>query len=128
MIEVYIDAASQGNPGPSGGGIIIKGSGIYEEFGVPLGNLSNHDAEFLTFLKALEICKEKGFNIVSFRSDSQIVCDSVEKEFVKNDNFKPYLAKALPIIKSFDLFFIKWISSKDNKKADQLARAAIHKN
>lgn len=32
MIEVYIDGASAGNPGPSGAGIFIKGNGTAENF------------------------------------------------------------------------------------------------
>lgn len=127
LVEIYIDAASQGNPGPSGGGILFKGNGIYEEYSLSLGVLSNHEAEFSTFLHALRLCKEKGYKSVSFRTDSQIVSDSVEKQFVKKQEYKKYLEAALQIIQEFDLFFMKWIPSKDNKQADKLARSAIHK-
>ena len=128
MIEVYIDGASNGNPGMSGAGIVIKGPSIYEEYSIPLGTMNNHQAEFHALVKALEICKQKNYKVVSFRTDSKIVCDSVEKEYVKNEDFKPLLGKALTLIKSYDLFFIKWIPGNTNRKADQLARNAIHKN
>ncbi|MDQ0155145.1 reverse transcriptase-like protein [Robertmurraya andreesenii] len=128
MIEVYIDGASAGNPGPSGAGIFIKGNGILENYSIPLGVMSNHEAEFSCLIKALGICLEKGYRIVSFRTDSELVNRSLEKEFVKNAAYKPFLEEALHLRGEFDLFFMKWIPSAENKMADQLARAGIHKN
>lgn len=128
MIEVYIDGASAGNPGPSGAGIFIKGHGSAEKYSIPLGIMSNHDAEYHAFIKALEICLEKGYMAVSFRTDSQLVNRAVEKEFVKNRQFVPLLEEALTLTKKFDLFFMKWIPSNENKSADELARLAIRQN
>ncbi len=128
MVEVLIDAASKGNPGPSGGGIVIKGNGYFEEFSFPLGEMGNHEAEFFVFVKALEICLEKGFRSAYFRTDSKIVADSVEKQYVKNAEFKRYLEKASELIEEFDLFFIKWVPSSENKTADELARQGIRLN
>ncbi|WML47760.1 reverse transcriptase-like protein [Neobacillus sp. PS3-34] len=128
MIEVYIDGASAGNPGPSGAGIFIKGHGSADRYSLPLGIMSNHEAEFHAFIKALEICLENGYSVVSFRTDSELVNRAVEKEFAKNKNFAPLLEKALDLTKKFDLFFMKWIPSLENKMADELARLAIRKN
>jgi ribonuclease HI len=130
LIEVYIDGASAGNPGPSGAGIFIKGNGTAEQFSYPLGTMSNHEAEYHAFIKALELCLEKGYSgsVVSFRTDSKLVNNAVEKEFVKNNLYSPLLEKALQLSKQFDLFFMKWIPSIENKVADELARQAIRKN
>jgi ribonuclease HI len=130
LIEIYIDGASAGNPGPSGAGIFIKGNGTAEKYSIPLGTMSNHEAEYHAFIKALEICLEKGYSksVVSFRTDSQLVNNAVEKEFVKNKLYLPLFEKALHLYKQFDLFFMKWIPSIENKTADELARLAIRKN
>ena len=130
LIEVYIDGASKGNPGPSGAGIFIKGNGITERYSIPLGSMSNHEAEYHAFIKALEICIDKGFqdSVLSFRTDSQLVNQAVEKEFVKNKLYTPLLEHALRLSKQIPLFFIKWIPSAENKAADDLARQAIQKN
>ncbi|MED1467978.1 reverse transcriptase-like protein [Bacillus salipaludis] len=130
MIEVYIDGASAGNPGPSGAGIFIKGQGTADKYSIPLGIMSNHEAEYHAFIKALEICLEKGYTntVVSFRTDSELVNKAVEKEFAKNKLYAPLLEKALQLSKEFDLFFMKWIPSIENKVADELARLAIRKN
>ncbi|MDQ0197588.1 reverse transcriptase-like protein [Neobacillus ginsengisoli] len=130
MIEVYIDGASAGNPGPSGAGIFIKGNGTVEKYSIPLGIMSNHEAEYHALIKALEICLDKGFSntLVSFRTDSELVNKAIEKEFVKNKLYIPLLETALQLSNKFDLFFIKWIPSIENKVADELARLAIRKN
>lgn len=130
LIEVYIDGASAGNPGPSGAGIFIKGQGTADKYSIPLGVMSNHEAEYHAFIKALEICLEKGYTntVVSFRTDSELVNKAVEKEFAKNKLYAPLLEKALQLSKRFDLFFMKWIPSIENKVADELARLAIRQN
>ncbi|MFO1444690.1 reverse transcriptase-like protein [Bacillus sp. Bva_UNVM-123] len=128
MIEVYIDGASAGNPGPSGAGIFIKNNGHVERFSIPLGEMENHQAEYWALIKALEICLEKKYQIVSFRTDSQAVNRAIEKEFVKNKTYEPLLERILSLSRQFDLFFIKWIPSSENKVADELAKTAIQKN
>jgi ribonuclease HI len=130
LIEVYIDGASAGNPGPSGAGIFIKGNGITEKYSIPLGIMSNHEAEYHSFIKALEICLEKGYqgSVLSFRTDSELVNRAIEKEFVKNKQYAPLLDQALHLSKQFPLFFMKWIPSAENKSADELARQGIRKN
>ncbi|MBD8004876.1 reverse transcriptase-like protein [Bacillus norwichensis] len=128
MIEVYIDGASAGNPGPSGIGIFIKNNGQVEKHSIPLGSLTNHEAEFWALIKAMEICRDHSYSIISVRSDSSLVVDSVENEFVRNKKYTPLLETVLRLSKSFDLFFIKWIPAKENKKADELAKKAIRMN
>lgn len=128
LIEVYIDGASAGNPGFSGAGIFIKNNGVVERHSIPLGMMDNHEAEYWALIKALEICLEKEYKIVSFRTDSQAVNRAIEKEFVKNKTYAPLLEKALFLSNQLELFFMKWIPSSENKVADELARAAIFKN
>ncbi|MRG84985.1 ribonuclease HI family protein [Salinibacillus xinjiangensis] len=127
MIEVYTDGASKGNPGVSGAGVYIKAQGDISEFSFPLGVLSNHEAEFMAVIKALEICKEYyPGEILSFRCDSKIVVDVVESDFTKNQTFIPYLEKIRTEISHFPHVFFKWIPEKKNPNADRLARKAIY--
>lgn len=128
MIEVYIDGASAGNPGPSGAGIFIKGHGDAERYSIPLGTMSNHEAEYYALIKGMEICLKNGYEVVSFRTDSELVNRAMEKEFAKNKQFAPLLEQALKLSEKFQLFFIKWIPSSQNKVADELARMAIRQN
>lgn len=128
MIDIQIDAAAKGNPGISGAGIVIRSDEGITEYSIPLGVYTNHEAEFLALLKALEICKKQFPNeILAVQTDSQIVVQAVENNYVKNPVFQPLLEKIVTIKEQFPLFFIKWIPNKQNKHADQLARAAIRK-
>ncbi len=106
MLEVYIDAASAGNPGPSGIGIFIKGEGHHIQISEFIGSANNHIAEFTALVRGLEEAQKLGSSLVSIRSDSKIVVASMEKEYVKNEEFKPFLEKALALADTFDLFFL----------------------
>lgn len=129
MIEVYTDAASRGNPGESGVGIVIKKEKRYEEYSFSVGVLTNHEAEFHAVIKALEICMEKYPNeVLSFRTDSKVVVDTIEKNHTKNKEFQPLLEEIRNLSHTFPLFFIKWIPEKDNKNADRLARKSIQQS
>ncbi|MGJ9457580.1 RNase H family protein [Oceanobacillus sp. CF4.6] len=126
MIIVYTDGASSGNPGWSGAGVYIQAGGSNYEYSFPLGMLSNHEAEFHAIIKALEICKESFPNeILSFRSDSKVVVDVIEKDVTKNKLFHPLLEIIRENYSAFPYFFIKWIPEKQNLHADVLARKAI---
>ncbi|GAA0485383.1 reverse transcriptase-like protein [Salinibacillus aidingensis] len=127
MIEVYTDGAARGNPGPAGVGIYIKAQGNKYEYSFSLDTtLSNHEAEFIAVIKALEICREQfPDEILSFRSDSKIVVDVIEADFTKNNVFQPLLNEIREKADPFPFFFIKWIPEKQNKHADELARKAI---
>jgi ribonuclease HI len=127
MIEVYTDGASIGNPGVSGAGIYIKANNQIYEYSIPLGQMSNHEAEFQAVIKALEICKQHfPEEILSFRTDSKVVVNVVEKNFTKNKTFHPLLEQIHATKRHFPLFFIKWIPDKDNINADRLAKEALH--
>lgn len=126
MLEVYIDGASAGNPGPSGIGIFIKGEGHQIRISEPIGMMDNHTAEFHALLRGLKEAQKLGSSLVSVRSDSKIVVSSIEKRYAKH--YAHFIDEALPLIDRFDLFFIKWIPDDQNKAADRLAREAILMN
>lgn len=127
MLEVYIDAASAGNPGPSAIGIYIKGEGHQVKISESVGITNNHIAEFMALIRGLQEAAKLSTGIISVRSDSKIVVSSIEKAFVKNDEYKKYLQQALTLMERFELFFIKWIPDSQNKAADALARQGIQK-
>lgn len=127
MFEVYTDGASTGSPGRAGAGIVIRYEGKTERFSIPLGEMDTHEAEFTAVIKALELCKERGAQTISLRSDSQTVVAAIEKEFIHKQQYKPLLLTILTMAEEFPLFFVKWIPTKQNK-ADQEAKNAIRAN
>lgn len=125
MLEVFIDGASAGNPGASGIGIFIKGEGKIIKISEVIEDTNNHVAEFKALVRGLEEVEKIGTDFVWMRSDSKIVVASIEKEYVKSEEYKPYLEAALALINTIPTFFIKWIPDKENRAADALARQAI---
>lgn len=125
MLEVYIDGASAGNPGLSGIGIYIKGEDNDVRISEPIEPTNNHHAEFQALVRGLEEASKLTTGMVSVRSDSTVVVRSMDKRFVKNEQYAPYLKQALKLADTFDFFFIKWIADATNKTADKLAREAI---
>ncbi|MDQ0176123.1 reverse transcriptase-like protein [Bacillus chungangensis] len=128
MIELYIDGASAGDSGWSGAGIFLKIHGSVKQYAIPIGLKDNHEAEYIALIKGLQICLEQKITSVSVRTDSQAVVSAIEKEYAKNEKYRLLLDEALALSKQFDLFFIKWIPSKQNKNADALAKKAIMLN
>lgn len=125
MLDIFIDGASAGNPGPSGIGIFIKGEGHLIKISEVIEDTNNHVAEFKALIRGLQEAKKLGTDFVWMRSDSKIVVSSIEKQYAKSEEFKPLLEEALQLIEQFPTFFIKWIPDKENRAADALARQAI---
>jgi len=126
MITIYTDGASRGNPGPSGAGIYIKTGKEDYRYIVPLGEMTNHEAEFHAVIFALEICQDKfPGEILSFRTDAKVVVDVVEKDYTGNADYQPLLDRIKELSKPFPYIFIKWIPDRDNINADELAKEAI---
>ncbi|WP_080873360.1 ribonuclease HI family protein [Oceanobacillus timonensis] len=127
MIQVYTDGATNMKIEKSGAGIYIKSGEKKLEYAVPLPYMSNHEAEFHAIIEALKICQTnfKG-EILSFRTDSKVAAEVVDKGKTKNKHFLPLLETIQAQTTDFPFLFIKWIPEKENHKADQLARKAIH--
>lgn len=127
MLELFIDGASAGYPGPSGIGIFIKGEGHTIKISEYIGETNNHIAEFTALVRGIEEALKLNNEMLWIRSDSKIVVASLEKQYVKKEEFKPYLERALALLEQFQLHFIKWIPDQENRAADALAREAIMK-
>src|SRR5699024_9536275 len=125
MIEVYTDGATNKTSKHSGVGIYLKLNGETISLSVPLPYVSNHDAEFLAVIKALEYCAEHyPHEIISIRTDSQIVVDLIENKQNNNKLFAAYMQKINALIDEFPYVFCKWIPNVENAHADKLAKDA----
>ncbi|EGO9009036.1 TPA: ribonuclease HI family protein [Enterococcus faecalis] len=129
MLRIYVDAATKGNPGESGGGIVYLTDQSRQQLHVPLGIVSNHEAEFKVLIEALKkaIANEDNQQTVLLHSDSKIVVQTIEKNYAKNEKYQPYLAEYQQLEKNFPLLLIKWLPESQNKAADMLARQALQK-
>lgn len=129
MIKAFIDASTKGNPGPSGGGIVLLTSQEQKQYHFPLPTLTNHQAEFEVFLHLLDMLMENNQNekTIMVYSDSKVLVSTVDKNYTRNLDFKDYLSTIQRKLPHFPLLILQWIPEKQNKGADNLARQGLQK-
>lgn len=129
MLKVFIDAATKGNPGLSGAGIVLIDAGKQTQISAPLPIMSNHEAEFASLILALEklIEREKNNQSILLYTDSKVVAQTIDKNFTNNEDFSPYLHRFNLLERKFPLLVVQWIPEAQNKGADNLARQGLQK-
>lgn len=130
MIKIFTDAAYQPKTRQAGLAIIINLEGRQKTYKIFLPEVyDNHQAEFIAIDQALKILEAENLlnNSLFFYSDSKIVVQSVEKAYVKEAQYQPYLQSILSRYQSLDLAFFQWLPEKENKGADALAKQALLK-
>lgn len=130
MIRMYTDAAVKGNPGPAGLGILILTGDEQIQLTRPLqGDWDNHLAEFSALLYGLTWLVENNLTheMTFCYTDSQIIAETINKSYTKNEHYQEYLKEILSLMDSFHLITVEWIPESKNKGADNLARQALQK-
>ncbi|SCB93993.1 ribonuclease HI family protein [Weissella bombi] len=126
LIKIYSDAASQGNPGRSGAGVVILYNGQQIQKHHYLGVMSNHEAEFAAAIWAFEELAKiaNSDDTIMYYADSKLVIDSIKKRYAKH--FSEPLSNLLAHQDQYELLIPNWIPEKQNHGAHQLAWQAIH--
>ncbi|WP_119326288.1 reverse transcriptase-like protein [Companilactobacillus musae] len=120
MIKLYTDAGLNTNLNLGVVAYVIRiNNNTYKE-ATQKNNADNHYLEFLALKMALKKIIEKHWNndILLIHSDSQIVIDSIDKNYSKH--YQPILDDILEELKAFPEYFAKHISDKDNGEAHGL--------
>lgn len=127
-VIIHCDGASRGNPGPAGAGYVLSSPGgqTIATGTVPLGEVTNNVAEYAALISALKEAHERGFDRVIVRSDSELMCRQLNREYrVKSDNLRPLYDEARDLLRRFEASRIEHISREENTEADTLANRAI---
>ena len=128
--HIYVDGASQGNPGLAGAGMVAfdeDGHEIWRD-SVHLGQMTNNMAEYEALVRALRKVGEPDGLPINVYTDSQLVAYQVLGKYrIKNEGLKPYLEEALRLMRSLAQVAIKYIPREGNKLADKLAKDAAAK-
>lgn len=130
-MQIFIDGAARGNPGPAGAGVFIKTDTqeLVKE-GFYLGEKTNNQAEYLAlalaayFLK--DIVKDKNQKVLII-SDSELLVKQINGQY-KISN--PILFKLKNFIDNLlkDInYSIKHVLRENNKIADKLANIGVDK-
>lgn len=127
MPQIYFDAASKGNPGESCCACVIITDDARHHFTSYLGEMDNHRAEWEALIFSIQHAMELEVGNALIYTDSKLIADSIDKDYVKNPTFKPYFELFKELERQFDLIFVKWIPRAQNKEANQLAQTALRK-
>ena len=128
-LEIYIDGASQGNPGHSGIGVVICKEGrAIKNISSYIGTATNNVAEYTALIYALEealLLKAKSLKI---NTDSQLLARQLNKVYkVRHAGIINLYNRVTRLLTGFEKVLINHIPREENRGADKLATEAIKK-
>ncbi len=126
--DLFVDGGSRGNPGPSGGGAVIKDpSGkVVKRLKKRLGLGTNNRAEYMALIMALEAARGLGAEKVRIFADSQLMVRQVTGRYrVKSPALQPLYRKVMALLAAFKDYRISHIPREKNSEADGLANEAM---
>lgn len=129
QLEIYIDGAAKGNPGPAGiGVVIVQGGEVLKNIANFIGNATNNVAEYTALIYALQEALLLKAESLKINTDSQLLCRQIKKEYkVKNANIRVLYNQALHLLSGFKEISLNHIARENNRGADKLANLAIKK-
>ncbi|MEK7310251.1 MAG: ribonuclease HI family protein [Planctomycetota bacterium] len=144
-IEVYIDGASRGNPGPSAVGIFIRESSGKEivRRGEYIGEVTNNVAEYTALIRALKYLLDHPEIIgtplrlrkklttaargITIYSDSELLVKQIKGDYrIRSENLIPLSIEARGLLKKIPAVEFNLIPREENKVADKLANKAMN--
>lgn len=127
-VNIFIDGASRGNPGPSGIGVVFcdDQNSVVKKLFKFIGNATNNIAEYSALIYAMQEALIDKYDDVKVKSDSELLTKQLTGEYkVKNENLRPYYDMFQHIARGFKKVEIISICRENNSIADKLANKAI---
>ncbi len=144
QVHLFTDGSCLGNPGPGGWAAILRlvSTGYERELSGAFANTTNNRMEMRAVLEGLAVLKEPCK--VEIYSDSQYVCNAIEKRWIYGWQKKNWMRKGNEPVKNKDLWLAIWpflFSHKitfhwvrghaghtENERCDVLARTAASRH
>jgi len=126
--DLFIDGASQGNPGPAGIGVVcLDGeSRPVRHFKHYLGETTNNVAEYLALIYALQEALQEGYTTVTVKTDSELLARQINGQYKVRDALLRLLHDlARHLIRGFRECRVVHIPRTQNTAADRLAAQAV---
>ncbi len=130
VIEVFIDGASKGNPGPAGIGVLILDENEHEisKISEKIEDTTNNVAEYRALLRAITECKKLNILSVRFYTDSQLLARQIKGRYkIKDEKLKPLYVKIRGKLLGFKNWEVIHIPREKNIIADKLANDSLKK-
>lgn len=127
VVEVSIDGASLGNPGPSGIGVVFHDGrgGAHRQLSKYVGETSNNVAEYLAFLYALEEARALGMAKLLVKTDSELLAKQITGSYkVRDATLRVLHDLARQMMRRFERCDVHHVAREFNHQADRLAGRA----
>jgi len=128
-LNVFIDGASRGNPGPAGLGVFAYTTSAAEPYfalGCSFYRYTNNVAEYAALALALHTIIQKGWKgPVHIHADSLLVVKQMNREFRVKDPLLIYWHQLANRLRSHVPCIITHVRRENNTHADTLANAGI---
>lgn len=126
-LELYIDGASKGNPGPAGIGVIIcKDGRVLKNISNFIGNATNNVAEYTALIFGLQEALILKAETVKINTDSQLLYRQLRKEYkIKSPNILGLYNQVAHLRSAFKDVSVNHIRRQGNRGADKLANLAV---
>ena len=125
MIKLYTDAATKGNPGPTGLGALILVGHQQFQLTSTLPQADNHQGEFVAARFGFDylIRHFPDEQTVLFYTDSRLLSDAIGKNYTKH--YQSQLEQLNQLLSQFTTVVTQWISERENHGAHNLANQAL---
>lgn len=126
-VHLYVDGASRGNPGPAAvGWVLVSGDGIVAEGAERIGRATNNQAEYAALIRGLEAARDRGYEEVHVRGDSELVVRQVTGAWeTRNPELRERRVDALELLGGFEEWSITHVPRELNERANDLAQGAL---
>lgn len=126
-LELYIDGASRGNPGPAGIGVVIcRDNQVIKNLSFFIGNTTNNVAEYTALIYALQEAMIQKADSIKINTDSQLLYKQIKKDYkIKDLKLINLYNQVQHLLSGFKTVDIKFIPRSQNRGADKLAKLAI---
>ena len=125
MIKIDTDAATKGNPGPTGLGVLILFNHQQYQLTKTVARADNHSGEFAAATFGFQyLCDHfAGEQTVLFYTDSRLLSDAIGKNYTKH--YQAQLATLNRLIDHFPTVVTQWVPDSQNAGAHHLANQAL---
>lgn len=125
MLKIYTDAATKGNPGPTGLGILIINQHQQQQLSQTLESATNHEGEFAAAIAGFQYLVDHYDyqETVLFYTDSRLLSDAIGKNYTKH--YQSQLKQLNQLLSQFTTVVTQWISERENHGAHDLANQAL---
>lgn len=130
-MKLYFDGASSGNPGAAGIGVVLydDAGNLVEEISEPIGLATNNVAEYKALIRGLEEARARGCEVIEAYSDSELLVRQLKGQYrVHAQHLQPLYRRAQALLDLFKAAQVQHIPRTRNRRADELAKAAVHKS